>query len=92
MALLAADLEIQTDDYRDFAKNQIYYILGDCCIDESTGNSTYSYLIGFGHENSVDSPRSPHHRSASCNLDGISSCTNGPSYHVRIFVFIWYLI
>jgi hypothetical protein len=40
-------------DYREFAKNQINYILGD-----NPHNS--SYIIGFGE----NSPQNPHHRTA----------------------------
>ncbi|XP_002732884.1 endoglucanase A-like [Saccoglossus kowalevskii] len=75
IALVAADNGIRVNTYREFAKSQIGYILGD------TGRS---YLIGFGK----DYPHYPHHRSSSCpkppdlctwgNAFGIST----PNYHV----------
>ncbi|CAG2205325.1 E3.2.1.4 [Mytilus edulis] len=55
MALLAAEAGIHPTKYRNWAKSQIGYILGD------TGRS---YVVGFG----VNPPSHEHHRAASCPL------------------------
>ncbi|XP_063436572.1 endoglucanase F-like [Mytilus trossulus] len=55
MALLAAESGINPTKYRNWAKGQIGYILGD------TGRS---YVVGFG----VNPPSHEHHRAASCPL------------------------
>merc|ERR1711976_1141498 len=54
MALVAADLGIQVDASRNFARTQIHYMLGD---------AGRSYVVGFGN----NPPQRPHHRAASCN-------------------------
>jgi hypothetical protein len=46
----ASDLGINTDSYRQFAKKQLDYILGD---------SGRSFVIGYGN----NPPTHPHHRS-----------------------------
>lgn len=53
MALLAADDGLHTTAYRNWAKSQINYALGD---------SGRSFVCGFG----VNPPVQPHHRGASC--------------------------
>ncbi|UJR38030.1 hypothetical protein I4U23_030712 [Adineta vaga] len=53
VCLQAAEIGINTQEYVDFALQQINYILGD---------SGRSYVIGFGY----NSPQRPHHRSSSC--------------------------
>lgn len=53
MALLAADVGIHPDQYRQWARSQIGYALGD------TGRS---FVVGFG----TNPPQRPHHRSSSC--------------------------
>jgi endoglucanase len=53
ISLLAADLGINAQANRDFAKQQIDYALGD---------SGRSFVVGFG----VNPPVKPHHRSSSC--------------------------
>ncbi|XP_070555127.1 endoglucanase F-like isoform X2 [Ptychodera flava] len=53
LALVAADHGIKTKAYRQFAKSQIHYILGD------TGRS---FVVGFGK----NPPKRPHHRASSC--------------------------
>jgi len=53
IALQAADAGINAAENRQFAKNQIGYILGD------TGRS---FVVGIG----VNPPLKPHHRAASC--------------------------
>lgn len=50
MALLAADVGIHPDQYRQWARSQIGYALGD------TGRS---FVVGFG----TNPPQRPHHRS-----------------------------
>lgn len=50
MALLAADVGINPDQYRQWARSQIGYALGD------TGRS---FVVGFG----TNPPQRPHHRS-----------------------------
>ena len=51
IAAMAADAGLKPNTYRDFAKAQINYMLGD--------NSRGSYVIGFGK----NPPNAPHHRS-----------------------------
>ncbi|KAG7153472.1 Endoglucanase A-like 3 [Homarus americanus] len=53
ICLMAADLGINTQTYRQFGQEQIHYILG------STGRS---FVVGYG----VNSPQRPHHASSSC--------------------------
>nr|XP_022336153.1 uncharacterized protein LOC111132618 [Crassostrea virginica] len=53
MALLAADDGLHSTAYRNWAKSQINYALGD---------SGRSFVCGFG----VNPPVQPHHRGASC--------------------------
>ena len=53
LALVAAKYGIMPSVYRDFAKKQIDYMLGD---------SGRSFVVGFGH----NPPQRPHHRSSSC--------------------------
>lgn len=55
IALLAADLGLNPPAYRDFARKQIHYMLGD---------SGRSYVVGFGN----NPPQRPHHASSSCRL------------------------
>ena len=50
-ACLAADYGLKPQTYRDFAKSQINYILGD--------NGDRSYVVGFGK----NAANAPHHRS-----------------------------
>ncbi|XP_077869188.1 endoglucanase E-4-like [Saccoglossus kowalevskii] len=53
IALVAAESRVRRTPYRQFAKDQLHYILGD------TGRS---YVCGFGE----NPPVQPHHRSSSC--------------------------
>ncbi|XP_076065257.1 endoglucanase E-4-like [Oratosquilla oratoria] len=53
VCLRAAAQGIKPEIYRDLAKEQIHYILGD------TGRS---FVVGFGH----NPPQRPHHASSSC--------------------------
>ena len=53
LALVAADFGLEPVIYREFAKKQIHYMLGD---------SGRSFVVGFGH----NPPQRPHHRSSSC--------------------------
>ncbi|KAI8795232.1 endoglucanase E-4, partial [Biomphalaria glabrata] len=53
LSLVAADLNVQKKAYRQWAKQQIHYMLGD---------AGRSYVIGFGQ----DPPTRPHHASSSC--------------------------
>lgn len=53
LALVAANYGINPWAYRDFAKKQIDYMLGD---------SGRSFVVGFG----LNPPKRPHHRSSSC--------------------------
>nr|CAD54726.1 beta-1,4-endoglucanase [Mastotermes darwiniensis] len=53
ICLQAADLSINSDTYRQFAKSQLNYILGD---------AGRSFVVGFGN----NPPTHPHHRSSSC--------------------------
>jgi len=48
MLFQAADAGISPNRYREFARQQIDYMLGD---------SGRSYVVGFGH----DYPKQPHH-------------------------------
>ncbi|KAK3889363.1 hypothetical protein Pcinc_006633 [Petrolisthes cinctipes] len=74
VCLRAADLGINTVEYRLFAEKQIHYMLGD---------AGRSYVVGFGH----NPPQRPHHRSSSCK-DPPASCDwndfnyNGPNPQV----------
>ncbi|KAK3855692.1 hypothetical protein Pcinc_037924 [Petrolisthes cinctipes] len=61
VCLRAADLGINTEEYRLFAEQQIHYMLGD---------GGRSYVVGFGH----NPPERPHHRSSSCQ-DPPASCS-----------------
>ncbi|GFR70539.1 endoglucanase [Elysia marginata] len=71
MALLAAEMGIQTDKYRKWAVEQINYILGDNRHD----GGCYSFEIGYGSK----FPRNPHHRAASCP-DRPAPCGDGQLY------------
>ena len=53
LALVAADQGITPTAYRNFARKQIHYMLGD---------SGRSFVVGFGK----NPPQRPHHRSSSC--------------------------
>lgn len=53
ICLQAADIGINVNEYRLFAKSQIGYMLGD------TGRS---FVVGYGQ----NPPQRPHHRSSSC--------------------------
>ncbi|XP_078367250.1 endoglucanase A-like [Oculina patagonica] len=53
LALVAADHGITPTAYRNFAKKQIHYMLGD---------SGRSFVVGFGK----NPPKRPHHSSSSC--------------------------
>merc|ERR1711962_413796 len=53
IALRAADLGINPESYREFAKSQIDFTLG---------SSGHSFVVGYG----VNPPQRPHHRSSSC--------------------------
>ncbi|XP_077864384.1 endoglucanase F-like [Saccoglossus kowalevskii] len=55
LALLASDYGVNPRNYREFAKKQLHYILGD---------SGRSFVCGFGK----NPPKSPHHRASSCPL------------------------
>uniref|UniRef100_H2Z0W9 Endoglucanase n=1 Tax=Ciona savignyi TaxID=51511 RepID=H2Z0W9_CIOSA len=52
----AANLGVKPEIYRDFAKRQIHYMLGDSGLG--------SYVIGYG----PSPPTRPHHRSSSCPI------------------------
>merc|ERR1711894_51049 len=53
IALVAADAGIIPGEARNFARQQIHYMLGD---------GGRSYVVGFGN----NPPQRPHHRAASC--------------------------
>ncbi|CAG5117186.1 unnamed protein product [Candidula unifasciata] len=79
IALVAADLGIQPAKLRQFAVEQINYILGDNKHD----GGCYSYEIGYGSKY----PLRPHHsgascpnRPASCDFDQLDA--PGPNPHV----------
>lgn len=55
LALVAADQGIKPTQFREFARRQIHYMLGD---------SGRSFVVGFGN----NPPERPHHRSSSCPL------------------------
>lgn len=55
LALVAAENGIKTAAFREFARKQIHYMLG---------NSGRSFMVGFGN----NPPERPHHRSSSCPL------------------------
>ena len=55
LALVAADQGLNPSSYREFARKQIHYMLGD---------SGRSFVVGFGN----NPPQRPHHRSSSCPL------------------------
>ncbi|XP_002739246.1 uncharacterized protein LOC100366322 [Saccoglossus kowalevskii] len=61
IALAAAELGVKAPTYRDWAKGQLHYALGD------TGRS---FVVGFG----VNPPVRPHHRGGSCP-DTVDACT-----------------
>jgi len=75
VCLQAADAGVNAQVYRDFAKQQINYILGD------TGRS---FVVGYG----VNPPQRPHHRASSCPdrpevCDWTSGMSNpGPNHQV----------
>lgn len=58
IALMAADLGIDTDSNKDWAEGQIKYMLGD----NPRGSS---YVVGFGN----NPPKQPHHKSSVCAPD-----------------------
>ncbi|KAK6177037.1 hypothetical protein SNE40_015225 [Patella caerulea] len=55
LALVAADLGVNPDEYRKWAMSQLHYALGD---------AGRSFVIGFG----TNPPKNPHHRGSSCPL------------------------
>lgn len=61
LALIAAGISDMPDAgrYRDFAKKQIDYILGD-------NPTRSSFVVGYGN----NSPRNPHHRAAHGSVSG----------------------
>uniref|UniRef100_A0A2C9JY97 Endoglucanase n=1 Tax=Biomphalaria glabrata TaxID=6526 RepID=A0A2C9JY97_BIOGL len=79
IALVAADSGIDAARYRQWAVEQINYILGDNHHD----GGCYSFQIGYGSK----FPRQPHHRAASCPSKP-APCTSadanshGPNPHV----------
>ena len=79
LALLGADLGLNTDSFRAFGIKNINYILGDCCggVDPSTNQPFFSYVIGYGN----NYPRAPHHRSSSCWGPGNCPCGGGQQAH-----------
>lgn len=58
LALVAADQGVKSSAFREFAKKQIHYMLGD---------SGRSFVVGFG----TNPPVRPHHRSSSCPLSPV---------------------
>lgn len=56
ICIQAADLGLTPERYREFAKKQIHYILGDSGLG--------SYVVGYG----PSPPKQPHHRGSSCPL------------------------
>nr|XP_006817124.1 PREDICTED: endoglucanase 19-like [Saccoglossus kowalevskii] len=54
IALIASELGLRTPKYKEFATQQIHYMLGD---------GGRSYVVGFGE----NFPKSPHHRASSCS-------------------------
>jgi len=58
LALVAADQGVKPSAFREFAKKQIHYMLGD---------SGRSFVVGFG----TNPPERPHHRSSSCPLSPV---------------------
>jgi len=67
ISLLAADQGIRVDECRNFARQQIHYMLGD---------AGRSYVCGVGH----NPPQRPHHRAASCSPDPWVWCDWGDYY------------
>jgi len=72
--LQAADLGLNPTSYRQFAKRQIDYALGD---------GGRSFVVGFGN----NPPTQPHHRSSSCRpwpaaCDWNTFHSSGPNFHV----------
>lgn len=61
LALVAADHGIKPTEFREFARKQIHYMLGD---------SGRSFVVGYGK----NPPERPHHRSSSCPL-APTACT-----------------
>ena len=87
LGLVAADYGIggaagdRNHPYRIWSQTQVHYILGDCCggINPDSGRPYYSYIIGYGD----NFPKSPHHRSSSCNKDDWScGCSNQPNKNI----------
>lgn len=79
LSLVAADLiPDKAVSYRTYAKTQIHYILGDCCLDPATKTPTFSYLAGFS---TPGSPIAPHHRGASCTPAGRCVCNQRADFH-----------
>ncbi|KAK3581334.1 hypothetical protein CHS0354_016177 [Potamilus streckersoni] len=76
IALMAADLGINPQQYRCWAMSQFHYALGN-------NPQNRSYVVGFGN----NPPQRPHHRSSSCPMIpapcGWDEQTNtGPNPHV----------
>ena len=87
LGLVAADYGIGGDagdknhPYRVWSQSQVHYILGDCCggINPDSGKPYYSYIIGYGD----DFPRSPHHRSSSCDRNNWQcGCSDQPNQNI----------
>jgi len=75
VCLNLADLGINVNEYRLFAKQQIHYILGD---------GGRSYVVGYGN----NPPTHPHHRASSCpnkpaNCDWNTYNGDQPNAHVH---------
>ncbi|GFR70504.1 endoglucanase [Elysia marginata] len=68
MALLAAEAGIEPQTYRQWAAEQINYLLGD----NNHNGGCFSYEIGYGNKY----PEQPHHRGASCP-DRPAPCGSG---------------
>ena len=73
--------EIEIIPIESGLKLKYIYILGDCCggINPDSGRPYYSYIIGYGD----NFPKSPHHRSSSCNKDDWScGCSDQPNKNI----------
>ncbi|XP_070565365.1 endoglucanase F-like isoform X2 [Ptychodera flava] len=69
IALVAAENNLNVEEYREYAKSQVHYALG------RTGRS---FVCGFG----VNPPVQPHHRSSSCPYPP-DPCTYGLTFNVN---------
>ncbi|KAM3569023.1 hypothetical protein VYU27_008867 [Nannochloropsis oceanica] len=78
LALIAAEAGLHPQSYRNYAKSQVYYILGDCCRNATTGEVMKTYQMGFGPVH----PRNPHHRATACDLEGNCECSDRGSFHI----------